>query len=59
MTPVFHIFKTMLFLKGVSEPSFTPLPLGPPVLNDVFKHVLKTGFEKVGKGLSELAGFLS
>ena len=59
MTPVFHIFKTMLFLKGVSEPSFTPLPLGPPVLNDVFKHVLKTGFEKVGKGLSELAGFIS
>ncbi|MEM3659279.1 MAG: stage II sporulation protein M [Thermoproteota archaeon] len=59
ITPVFHIFKTMLFLKGEPEPFVTPLPVGPPLSKDVFPHVLNMGFKSVKKGLNELAGFLS
>ncbi|MGB9717991.1 MAG: stage II sporulation protein M [Thermoproteota archaeon] len=59
VTPVFHIFKTMLFLKGKPESFAAPLPVGPPVSKDVLQHVLKTGLERVRKGLSELAGFLA
>lgn len=59
VTPVFHIFKTMLFLKGRPEPFVTPLPVGPPVSKDVFPHVLNAGFKMVKKGLSELVDFLA
>ncbi|MEM2929809.1 MAG: stage II sporulation protein M [Thermoproteota archaeon] len=59
VTPVFHIFKTALFLKGKPEALVAPLPVGPPVLKDVLPHVLSIGFEKVKKGFSELADFLA
>lgn len=59
VTPVFHIFKTMLFLKGKPETFVTPLPVGPPVSKDVFPHVLNTGLKMVKKGLNELIDFLA
>ncbi|MCX8183394.1 MAG: stage II sporulation protein M [Crenarchaeota archaeon] len=59
VTPVFHIFKTMIFLKGKPEPFVTPLPVGPPISKDVFSYVLNTGLERVKKGLSELVDFLA
>jgi stage II sporulation protein M len=58
VTPVFHIFKTAVFLKAKPEPVVIPLPVGPPVFKDVFSHVLRTGFEKVKEGLHELAVFV-
>jgi len=59
VTPVFHIFKTMLLLKAKPEPVLAPLPVGPPVSKDVFSYVLNTGFEKIKKGLGELFDFLA
>jgi stage II sporulation protein M len=59
ITPVFHIFKTMLLLKAKPEPVLAPLPVGPPILKDVFSYVLNTGFEKIKKGLGELFNFLA
>ncbi len=59
VTPVFHIFKTMLFLKGKPEPVLAPLPVGPPLSKDVFPHVLSTGVKRVRRGFSELVDFLA
>ncbi|MGC8831756.1 MAG: stage II sporulation protein M [Thermoproteota archaeon] len=57
--PVFHILKTSIFLKAQPNPPVAPLPVGPPVLEDVFPHVLSKGFEKIRKGLRELTRFLA
>ncbi|MGC8832388.1 MAG: hypothetical protein ACP5PQ_07400, partial [Thermoproteota archaeon] len=58
VTPVFHIFKTAVFLKAKPEPFIIPLPVGPPVFKDVLPHVLRTGSEKVKEGFHELAVFI-
>lgn len=57
--PVFHICKTALFLKVKPEDTLIPLPIGPPVLEDMFPHILNAGFEKVRKGFRKLASFLA
>ncbi|MEM2088506.1 MAG: stage II sporulation protein M [Thermoproteota archaeon] len=57
--PVFHILKTAIFLKAQPNPPVAPLPVGPPVLNDVFPHLFSKGLEKIRNGLRELAGFLT
>lgn len=59
VVPVFHIFKTAVFLKAQLEPVSIPLPIGPPILEDIFSHVLRTGLERIKKGLYELCNFLT
>ncbi len=59
IVPVFHILKTGLFLKTQPSPDFAPLPIGSPILRDVFQYVWKTGFEKTKRGFSELMNFLA
>lgn len=57
--PVFHILKTSIFLKAQPEFYVAPLPVGPPVLEDVFPHLLSKGFQRIRRGLRELVGFLA
>jgi len=57
--PVFHIFKTALFLKAKPENTIIPLPIGPPVLKDIFPYVFSTGFERLRKGFRKLLRFLA
>lgn len=59
ITPVFHTFKTSLFLKAQSGFTMLPIPLGPPVSKDVFTYVPNAGLERIKKGLHELVDFLS
>lgn len=59
IVPVFHILKTGLFLKTQPSPDFAPLPIGSPILKDVFQYIWKTGFRKTKKGFSELMNFLA
>jgi len=59
ITPIFHILKTAIFLKAQPEPPVAPLPVGPPVLEDVSPHLLNKGLEKIRRGLRELTGFLA
>lgn len=58
MVPIFHIFKTTLFLKAKSENTMIPLPIGPPVFKDVFSHVLKDGVRRIKSGFRDLVKFL-
>lgn len=57
--PVFHILKTAIFLKAQPESYIAPLPVGPPVLEDVFPNLVSKGLGKIRGGLSELIGFLA
>jgi len=59
IVPVFHIFKTTLFLKAKPENTIIPLPIGPPVFKDVFPYVLKDGVNRIKKGFRELVKFLT
>ncbi|MBO3769026.1 MAG: stage II sporulation protein M [Candidatus Brockarchaeota archaeon] len=59
IVPVFHIFKTTLFLKAKPENTIIPLPIGPPVFKDVFPYVLKDGVNRIKKGFGELVKFLT
>ncbi|MEM3712552.1 MAG: stage II sporulation protein M [Thermoproteota archaeon] len=59
IVPVFHIFKTTLFLKAKPENTIIPLPIGPPVFKDVFPNVLKDGVNRIKKGFRELVKFLT
>ncbi|MBO3800527.1 MAG: stage II sporulation protein M [Candidatus Brockarchaeota archaeon] len=59
IVPVFHIFKTTLFLKAKPENNIIPLPIGPPVFKDVFPHVLKDSINRIKKGFRELVKFLT
>ncbi|MEM2584857.1 MAG: stage II sporulation protein M, partial [Thermoproteota archaeon] len=58
IVPVFHIFKTTLFLKAKPENTIIPLPIGPPVFKDIFPHVLKDSVNRIKKGFRELVKFL-
>jgi len=57
--PIFHIFKTALFIKAKPENTIIPLPIGPPVLKDVFPYVLNTSFGRMRKGFRKLVYFLA
>jgi len=59
IVPVFHILKTALFLKARPENTIIPLPIGPPVLEDVFPYVLNTCLRRIRKGFREFVHFLA
>ncbi|MBO3802469.1 MAG: stage II sporulation protein M [Candidatus Brockarchaeota archaeon] len=57
--PVLHALKTAIYVRGEPQPVVIPLPVGPPVIGDAPRYVLKKGVEGVRVGLRELAIFLS
>ncbi|MEM1557768.1 MAG: stage II sporulation protein M [Thermoproteota archaeon] len=59
IVPVFHIFKTTLFLKAKPENTIIPLPIGPPIFKDVSPHVLKDSVRRIKRGFRELVNFLT
>ncbi|MEM3130234.1 MAG: stage II sporulation protein M [Nitrososphaerota archaeon] len=56
--PIFHIFKTSIFLKAQPNSIIVSYSINASILKDVFSYILKTGLEKIKKGLYELTDFL-
>jgi len=56
--PIFHIFKTTIFLKSQPNSTIVSYSISIPILKDIFPYILRTGLEKIKKGLYELINFL-
>ncbi|MGQ9514011.1 MAG: stage II sporulation protein M [Thermoproteota archaeon] len=59
VVPVLHTLKTAIYLRGESQQVIIPLPVGPSIIQDAPRHVLRISIEKARIGLQELAIFLS
>lgn len=56
--PIFHIFKTSIFLKSQPNSIIVLYSINTSISKDIFSYILKTGLEKIKKGLYELINFL-
>ena len=56
--PIFHIFKTAIFLKSQPNSIIVSYSINTSILKDIFPYILRIGLEKIKKGLNELINFL-
>jgi len=59
LIPIFHIFKTAIFLKSQPNSIIISYSINIPFLKDFFSYILGIGLEKIKKGLNELIIFLT